>query len=199
VQLSLHRGKKVGRQIRRNPPYGSGNVSGELGFGSIGRLLCISYGTVYQWGGKWGKQVELTVSEGVVDIMEPDEMHSYLQKKNFRQIWIAVDRLSKRFIAFVCGDRSTATGIKLWEKIKHLTARIFYAGYWKNYNEFVPRKKPEQTKKETCTVEGYNSRIRHYSVRFKRKTRCYGKSLQMMEISLGLLFLNLNNESHILN
>jgi transposase-like protein len=52
-----------------------------LGFRSIGRLLHISYGTVYQWVRKWSEQVELPVSEGVVDIVELDEMHSYLKEK----------------------------------------------------------------------------------------------------------------------
>ncbi|MRM95678.1 IS1 family transposase, partial [Riemerella anatipestifer] len=37
--------------------------------------------------------------------------------------------------------------------------------------------------------EGYNSRIRHYLARFKRKTKCYSKSKTMLENSLKLLFL----------
>jgi insertion element IS1 protein InsB len=56
-----------------------------------------------------------------------------------------------------------------------------------------------QTKAETFTVEGYNSRIRHYLARFKRKTKCYSKAAFMIEISLNLLMMKLNNESSILN
>ncbi len=43
---------------------------------------------------------------------------------------------------------------------------------------------------ELCelSIEGYNSRIRHYLARFKRKTKCYSKSVQMIESSLNLLF-----------
>jgi insertion element IS1 protein InsB len=56
-----------------------------------------------------------------------------------------------------------------------------------------------QTKAETFTVEGYNSRIRHYLARFKRKTKCYSKAQHMMEISLNLLFLKLNKELYMPN
>jgi insertion element IS1 protein InsB len=56
-----------------------------------------------------------------------------------------------------------------------------------------------QTKAETYAIDGYNSRIRHYLARFKRKTKCYSKLQYMMEVSLRLLFLKLNNKLYILN
>ena len=46
-------------------------------------------------------------------------------------------------------------------------------------------------KKETYTVESYNSRVRHYLARFKRKTKCYSKSVEMIEISLNRLIKKL--------
>jgi len=70
--------------------------------------------------------------------------------------------------------------------------------YWKSYNEFVPTEKHLQTKAETYTIESYNSRIRHYLARFKRKGKCYSKSDYMIEISLNLLMMKLNNELNIL-
>ncbi|MDR1224260.1 MAG: IS1 family transposase, partial [Tannerella sp.] len=57
-----------------------------------------------------------------------------------------------------------------------------------------PHEKHLQTKAETFTVEGYNSRIRHYLARFKRKTKCYSKAKHMIETSLNLLMLKLNKE-----
>ena len=70
----------------------------------------------------------------------------------------------------------------------------FTSDYWKSYEEFIPREKHLQTKAETYTVEGYNSRIRHYLARFKRKTKCYSKADYMIIISLNLLMLKLNDE-----
>ena len=56
-----------------------------------------------------------------------------------------------------------------------------------------------QSKAETYTVEGYNSRIRHYLARFKRKTKSYSKVEYMIVIPLNLLFMKLNQQLSILN
>ena len=75
----------------------------------------------------------------------------------------------------------------------------FASDYWKSYEEFIPEEKHLQTKAETYTVEGYNSLIRHYLARFKRKGKCYSKADFMIEISLNLLMLKINNLLSILN
>ncbi len=84
--------------------------------------------------------------------------------------------------------------MKLWEQIKNISVDKYCSDYWKSYEEFIPAQKHVQTKAETYTVEGYNSRIRHYLARFKRKSKCYSKAKHMVEKSLKLLFLKLNNE-----
>lgn len=52
-----------------------------LGFRSIGRILKISYGTVYQWVKEWGSKVSLPQSEEPVALVELDEMHTYVGSK----------------------------------------------------------------------------------------------------------------------
>ena len=52
-----------------------------LGFRSIGRILKISYGTVYQWVKEWGSKVSLPQSNQPVAVVELDEMHSYVGSK----------------------------------------------------------------------------------------------------------------------
>ncbi len=52
-----------------------------LGFRSIGRVLKISYGTVYQWIKDWGDKVELPKSNNPIEIVELDEMHTYIMSK----------------------------------------------------------------------------------------------------------------------
>ncbi len=170
-----------------------------LGFRAIGRLLKISYVTVFYWVKAYDNQQQLEISKDPTEVMELDELHTYIQqKKKYCWIWIAVDRKRKRYISYVCGDRSTQTGIKLWEKVKDITITDYYAtDYWKSYGEFLPTDKHIQSKAETYTVEGYNSRIRHYLARFRRKTKCYSKSLHMIIASLNLLFLKLNNNLSI--
>jgi len=48
-----------------------------MGFRAIGRVLGISYGTVYQWVKKLGESVEIPKTEKPVAVVELDEIHSY--------------------------------------------------------------------------------------------------------------------------
>jgi len=52
-----------------------------LGFRAIGRLLRISYGTVYQWIKKWGIQMSLPKRNEQIEVVEIDEMHTYVGSK----------------------------------------------------------------------------------------------------------------------
>lgn len=81
-----------------------------LGFRAIGRILKISCVTVYYWVQQWSENVSLFQQEECVNILELYEMHTYVGSKNYCWIWIAVDRLGKRALSFVCGDRSTKRG-----------------------------------------------------------------------------------------
>lgn len=47
-----------------------------LGFRAIGRLLQISYGTVYQWVKAQGEQVNLPPPQEPVEVVEVDEIHT---------------------------------------------------------------------------------------------------------------------------
>jgi len=52
-----------------------------LGFRAIGRILKISYGTVYQWVKKWGSNLELPKRNEAIEVVELDEMHTYVGRK----------------------------------------------------------------------------------------------------------------------
>lgn len=98
----------------------------------------------------------------------------------------------------MCGCRGTATGLRLWNDIVDKDVGIYCSDYWKSYCEFVPPEKHIQSKDETFTVEGYNSLVRHFLARFKRRTKCYSKAIHMIEKSLLLLMLKRNNQLSIL-
>ena len=55
-----------------------------LGFRAIGRILGISYGTVYHWVKTLGEQTVLPPSDTPTVVMELDEIHSYVQSKKLR-------------------------------------------------------------------------------------------------------------------
>ena len=52
-----------------------------LGFRSIGRLLKISYGTVYLWIKEWGSKVSLPHRNEPIEYVELDEIHTYVGSK----------------------------------------------------------------------------------------------------------------------
>jgi insertion element IS1 protein InsB len=56
----------------------------------------------------------------------------------------------------------------------------------------IPAEKLLQTKSETFTIESYNGQIRHFLARFRRKTKYYSKSVEMITLSLQLLMAKRN-------
>ena len=54
----------------------------------------------------------------------------------------------------------------------------------------LPIKHHRVGNKHTTQIESLNANVRHYLARFRRKTRCYSKSVTMVELSLFLLFFN---------
>jgi transposase len=52
-----------------------------LGFRSIGRFLGVSHVSVYNWIRKFGQELEDLKSENDIEIVELDEMHTYIGNK----------------------------------------------------------------------------------------------------------------------
>jgi transposase-like protein len=52
-----------------------------LGFNSIGRILHVSHVSVMNWVRRYGQQAEELKSDTKIEVMEIDEMHSYIGSK----------------------------------------------------------------------------------------------------------------------
>ena len=52
-----------------------------LGFRAIGRLLNVSHTAVFGWLKKAGKDIELSVEDESIEVVEVDEMHSFVGQK----------------------------------------------------------------------------------------------------------------------
>ncbi|MFH1158165.1 MAG: IS1 family transposase [Pseudomonadota bacterium] len=170
-----------------------------LGFRSIGRVLKFSNVAILKWVRACGEQLAAIKRDTPVEIMEIDEMHSYIGSKKYCWIWIAVDRNGRCFIDCVLGSRDTVTGEKLWQSVGALAAGAVATDYWKPYEAFVPKPQHVQSKAETFTVEGYNSLFRHFLARLRRKSKCYSKCEKMLELSMRLLMAQWNAQISILN
>jgi transposase-like protein len=53
-----------------------------MGFRSIGRILGVSNVSILKWIRAFGKQVESIRSEQHIDVIEMDELHTYIGQKN---------------------------------------------------------------------------------------------------------------------
>ena len=52
-----------------------------IGFRAIGRILNVSYVTVFQWVKKWGENMELPKRNEAIAVVDLDEMHTYVSQK----------------------------------------------------------------------------------------------------------------------
>ena len=105
---------------------------------------------------------------------------------------MAVDRDAKQFLHCVLGARDTETGKHLWEVVKQDPLQGVMTDYGNPYEHLIPPALHTQSKAETYTVEGYNSLLRHFLARLRRKSKCYSKSRQMLQYSVMLLMLKWN-------
>ena len=145
-------------------------------------------------------ELEDLKSENEIEIVELDEMHTYIgNKKNIVGYGLLLIELGKKFINCSFGSRGTKTGQKLWKKLEKKEIGRVMTDNWKAYAEFLPDEVHTRSKAETYTVEGYNSIFRHFLARLRRKTKCYTKSLGMLKHSVLLLMKYRNNELTILN
>jgi insertion element IS1 protein InsB len=89
--------------------------------------------------------------------------------------------------------------LKLWGRVEQLTVGSVMANHWKPYTEIVPAWQLLQTKAETYTVESFNALIRHYLARFRRRSKYYSKSEEMIKLTLKLFFCHWNKRKNIID
>jgi len=70
---------------------------------------------------------------------------------------------------------------------------VVYTDCLQAYENIIPFRQHVQGKTGTCTVEGLNGVIRHQLARMRRKTKCYSKSMEMLNLSVKMLILKRNN------
>lgn len=111
---------------------------------------------------------------------------------------------SPDLVAFVMGDRSTATCARLWQAIPHrYKEATCYSDLWEAYREVIPEEHHEATGKEEgegCHVERWINTLRRRLARFVRKTISFSKSARMHHCCLKLFIhrYNLERKSIIL-
>ena len=102
-------------------------------------------------------------------------------------IWTAVNHFQPGLLDWTIGDHSATTFKPLWKRIRLWNCYFWVSDGWKVYDSFLPDEDRIISKTYMTRVEGENSRLRHYLARLRRKTFCYSKSVEMLNISIRLL------------
>ena len=111
-----------------------------------------------------------------------------LPPKKSQKLWVikAVDRGSRRTIAWVTGRRDAATFRRLYDKVKHLKNCRFYTDDWDAFAKVLPKNRHIIGKKGTVCIERDNSNTRHHLGRMTRRTKVVSKSEPVVYGSIKL-------------
>ncbi|ETZ07441.1 IS1 transposase [Holospora obtusa F1] len=76
-----------------------------------------------------------------------------LSKKS-QKLWIikAVDRSTRRIVAWVTGNRDAETFTRLYEKVKHLKNCTFYTDDWDAFSKVLPKNRHNIGKSGTVCI-----------------------------------------------
>ena len=136
-----------------------------------------------------------------VDIIELDELYTFVKKKPKKilksiekfadgtekkcyeydrphlRVWTAVDRKSMDIVAFTLGYGNQENAWKLLHILdKNYKAKLICTDGNFSYEKTVPTFSEHFIgKSETCLVESFNARLRHYIPSLRRRTMCYAK------------------------
>ena len=131
------------------------------------------------------------------DKLELDEMWSFVLKKvNKHWLWIALCRRTRQVVAFVIGDRSEKTCLKLWACIpEEYKPCCTFSDFWAAYEKVFPKETHRSVGKasgETNHVERWNNTCRQSNARYVRKTLSFSKSDFYHELVTRLFIVRYN-------
>jgi len=89
-------------------------------------------------------------------------------------------------VAWVLGNRDTATFRRLYDKVKHLTDCMFYTDDWSVFAKVLPSERHVIGKAHTVDIERDNSNTRHHLGRFTRRTKVVSQLKHMVDITLRI-------------
>jgi IS1 family transposase/transposase-like protein len=115
---------------------------GKASFNMLAHIFDTWPSLIYRWIVEAGTKLPETEISNEIKEMEFDEMlHFVGSKKN--KLWIqkAIDRSTRRTVAWVLGHRDTATFQRLYNKVKHLKHCIFYTDNWNAFTKVLPKER----------------------------------------------------------
>ena len=92
-------------------------------------------------------------------------------------LWLAVERASRRVVAWVLGSRGTATLPRLWQALPRRYRRHthYFTDAWRAYPQVLPTAAHHVGKAGTRVVEALNGKLRHRCGVLVRRSRAFSK------------------------
>ena len=113
-------------------------------------------------------------------------MALYQVKKKQTLAYQSHYRRTGRTVAWVLGNRDTATFQRLYDKVKHLKNCIFYTDDWDVFSKVLPPERHIIGKAHTVSIEQDNSNTRHHLGRFTRRTKIVSQLKHMVDITIRI-------------
>ena len=89
-------------------------------------------------------------------------------------------------MAWVLGNRDTATFRRLYEKVSHLEKCTFYTDAWDAFSKVLPIERHVVGKAHTIGIEHDNSNTLHHLGRFTRRTKIVSRTKHMVNLTLRI-------------
>ena len=136
-------------------------------------------------------------------MLKRDELWTFVgrkKRKEKRKVWrwLAVERHSRRIVAWVLGDRSAATARRLWAQLPGYWRRTrcwYFTDLWGSYAGVLPRWQHRRSPKGsggTSIGEAINSSLRQRGGVLVRKSCSFSKSLVMHTARIKIVIDNYN-------
>ena len=111
--------------------------------------------------------------------------------------WLAVERARRCIVAWVLGDRSAATALRLWQALPHRYRRHcwYFTDLLPAYAQVLPRWQHRPCPKgegQTSIVEAVNCVLRQRCGVLVRKSCSFSKNLLMHEARIKIVIDNYN-------
>lgn len=116
-------------------------------------------------------------------------MEFYRKKKEQRWLWYAIEKKSKKILAYVLGKREDEVFIELNKLLAIFSIKHFYTDNWGAYGRNLPAQYHTIGKQNTQQIERKNLDFRTRIKRLTRKTICFSKSVFFHDLVIGL-FIN---------
>jgi len=119
------------------------------------------------------------------------------RKKRKVWLWLAVERTSRRIVAWVTGHRDAATARRLWQALPRRYRRRcgYFTDEWKAYVGVLPRWRHRRSPKGsggTSIVEAINCSLRQRCGVLVRKSCSFSKALHRHQARIKLVIDNYN-------